>query len=93
MSDELRGSVRKFITMHIDHAHLDDGLDLFGAGLATSLFAVQIVMWVERTFGIQVKASDMDIANFSSVDSIAHFITEKRGPGPAPQEPRRIGAM
>lgn len=74
-----RETVRRFVALHTNKRDLADSVDLFGAGLVSSLFAVQIVVWVERTFGVPVTADDLELANFASVEAIARFIESKRG--------------
>jgi methoxymalonate biosynthesis acyl carrier protein len=73
-----REMVRRFVMEHTNQSDLDDGVDLFAVGLVSSLFAVQIVMWLERTFGVPVTEDDLELANFTSVDAIVGFIESKR---------------
>ena len=77
MSDE-QTTVRAFVVSHIGHEDVSDDDDLFTTGLVSSLFAVQIVMWVERTFGVPVGPVDLDIDNFRSITAIAGFVRRKR---------------
>jgi len=72
--DDLRDQVRRYLARHTNRPELDDSLDVFEAGLVSSLFAVQIVVWVERTFQRPVAAEELDIANFRTVDSIVAFV-------------------
>jgi acyl carrier protein len=43
------------------------------------LFAVQLVTFLERTFGIDVEMEDLEIENFKSVNAAAAFVQRKSG--------------
>jgi methoxymalonate biosynthesis acyl carrier protein len=45
--------------------------DLFATGLATSLFALQLVVFVEHTYSVTVAGSDLRLPNFRTVESMA----------------------
>lgn len=70
--------IRDFIAGHVHGVEVDDDEDLFAGGLVNSLFAVQLVMWVERTYDLRVSGADLDFANFRSVNAIAGFVRRKR---------------
>ena len=70
--------IRKFISGHVHGAQIDDDEDLFDSGYVNSLFAVQLVMWIERTLGIPVQRGDLDLANFRSISAIAAFVEGKK---------------
>ena len=56
---------------------MEDDEDLFASGLVNSLFAMQLVLFVEKEFSIKVENQDLDIANFKSVNAITGFIQSK----------------
>jgi methoxymalonate biosynthesis acyl carrier protein len=76
MSDR-RTMIREFVCGHLNISGCADEDDLFASGYANSLHAVQLVMFVEGTFGIAVTDQDLDIRNFSSIASVDKFVTEK----------------
>jgi len=47
---------------------------LFETGIINSLFAVQLITFLEKTFGIDV---GLDIRNFASIKATAAFVTTK----------------
>jgi methoxymalonate biosynthesis acyl carrier protein len=77
-SEDDKALIREFLAGHLHGVKVDDDEDLFAAGLVNSLFAVQLVMWVERTYGIQVAGTDLDFANFRSVCAVADFVARKK---------------
>jgi acyl carrier protein len=78
MNDPERTMVREFIVQHTGGARIDDEDDMFANGLVNSLFAVQLVMWIERNFGTPIEGADLDFANIRSVSAIAAFVDRKR---------------
>jgi acyl carrier protein len=54
-----------------------DDEDLFASGLVNSLFAMQLVLFVEKEFSIKVDNEDLDLDNFRSVSAITGFIQRK----------------
>jgi methoxymalonate biosynthesis acyl carrier protein len=78
MTDRVRASTRAFLARHIRPGAIEDGSDLFAEGLVNSLFAMQLVTFVEREFGVVVLDEDLEVANFLSVDAICAFVTAKQ---------------
>lgn len=75
-TDNLRQTILTFLEQFIDVDVADDE-DLFASGLVNSLFAMQLVLFVEKEFSIKVENEDLDLANFQSVNAITGFIQHK----------------
>jgi methoxymalonate biosynthesis acyl carrier protein len=54
-------------------------LDIFSSGLASSLFALQLVVHLERSFGIAVSGPELQLDNFRTVDSMVALVMRLRG--------------
>lgn len=78
MNDQELASVRAYISERLDGIHIDDDEDLFAGGYVNSLFAVQLVMWIERNFDVPMEGPDLDFTNIESVTAIASFVERKR---------------
>lgn len=76
MSEDHRQLIRDFVRAQV-HGTPEDDEDLFQGGYANSLFAVQLVLWVEQTFDLRVDGHDLAFTHFSSVDAIAAFVAHK----------------
>lgn len=70
--------IREFLSQHVRVDGLADDENFFASGIVNSLFAMQLVMFVENEFGIVVENEDLDLKNFSSVDAIAAFVSRKK---------------
>lgn len=74
----IREKVRAFILASIHVPDLDDDDNLFESGIVNSLFAVQLMTFIEKTFAIEVGMDDLDIANFKSISASAEFVVRKQ---------------
>lgn len=69
--------IRTFLGSYIHAANWQDSDDIFSTGFINSLFAMQLVLWIEKEFGITVDNDDLEIGNFNSVENIAAFVGRK----------------
>jgi len=76
--EEDKIKIRKFLSRFFRKRELQDDEDIFSLGFVNSLFAMQLVMFIEKEFGIHVDNTDMDLKNFSSINSINQLIQGKR---------------
>ena len=76
--DQVRARIRAFITSAVSLPNLDDEADLFASGIVNSLFAVQLMTFIEKTFAIEVGMDDLDMENFKSVQATSLFVMRKR---------------
>ena len=77
--NEIKETVRGFILNSISIPNLDDDDNLFESGIVNSLFAVQLMTFIEKTFGLEVGMEDLDIENFKSLNAAAAFVLQKSG--------------
>ena len=75
----IKDTVKRFILSSISIANLDDDDNLFESGIVNSLFAVQLMTFVEKTFAIEVEMDDLDIENFKSLNATTAFVLKKTG--------------
>lgn len=76
-NDEIKSKVKNFLSKYIKNKNLEDDKDFFAEGLLNSLFAMQLVLFVEKTFNIKVENDDLNIQNFNSVISITKLVNQK----------------
>ncbi|MGN7610524.1 acyl carrier protein [Magnetococcales bacterium HHB-1] len=78
-SEEIMEEARDFIGQFISNPDIDADVDLFAEGLVNSLFAMQLVLFVEQKYGIKVENEDLDYENFKSLNTIVQFIQKRSG--------------
>jgi len=81
MSDaDIREKLREFVGRFFRGHDLQDGEDIFATGYVNSMFAMQLVQFVESTFGLAVESEDLEMDNFRSIDA---FVERKLQPAAA----------
>jgi len=71
-------AIRNFIIESCDLAQLADDCDIFETGIANSLFAIQLMTFIESEFSVKVTTDDLGMINFNSVNAIERFLERKR---------------
>jgi acyl carrier protein len=79
----IRDRIRSFILSSITVGDLGDDDDLFETGIVNSLFAVQLMTFLEKAFDIEVGLDDLDIDNFKTIQASTAFVVKKNGRLPA----------
>lgn len=78
--DATTEAIRRFVLRHTDGLPVEDDEDLFDAGYVNSLFAVQLVMWIEQTFALAIRQEELMLDNLRSVDAVAVFVAARTAP-------------
>lgn len=78
MQDTSRSSIRDFISRSLNGQEVADDDDIFALGFVNSLFAMQLVAFIEVEFDIEVESDDLDLDNFRSINAVAALIERKR---------------
>jgi methoxymalonate biosynthesis acyl carrier protein len=76
--EAINASLVEFVTRQAK-TNVTTDVDLFGSGLVSSLFAMQLVAHVESTFGVTVRGPDLTLANFRTVADITRLVLRLRG--------------
>jgi len=76
-TDAIRLPIRGFMTRSFEGRALNDDYDIFALGFANSLFAMQLVAFVEGEFRIEIDSDDLEIDNFRSVAAISGLVERK----------------
>jgi methoxymalonate biosynthesis acyl carrier protein len=79
--ENIKGDVRLFLAKYIGSRKLDDNENIFQSLHLNSLFAMQLVMYIEKQIGFQLSSNDLDIENFKSISAIARFVEGKMANG------------
>lgn len=86
-STELKAQIRSFVLANFyvaDPAKVPDGRSLLEQGIIDSTGVLEIISFVESTFGITVEDEEMIPANLDSIDGIARFVQRKQAVASAP---------
>ena len=73
-----KDTIRNFILDSINIPNLQDDDNLFESGIVNSLFAVQLMTFLEKSFNIEVTMDDLSMDNFESVNATSLFVERKQ---------------
>ena len=72
-----KSQIRDYLERVTRHPDLRDDQNIFEDGIVNSIFAVELVVFIEDRFNITIENDDLDFANFASIDAIATFVARK----------------
>ncbi|MFF5449605.1 acyl carrier protein [Streptomyces sp. NPDC012888] len=84
MSTDIKPRIAQYLARFFPVHDLKDDDDIFQLGFVSSMFAMQLVAFVEHEFGITVENEDLELDHFRSVSALEAFITRKLS-APVPQ--------
>ena len=70
--------IREYIVENVGNPDIDDDLDIFETGIVNSLFAIELMTFLEKSFQIKVTMDDLDMENFKSVNAAGRFVQQKK---------------
>ncbi len=79
---EIRAKVREFICSNFylpRGATLDDSASLLDAGIIDSTGVLELIVFLEEVFGIQVQDQELLPENLDRVDAIVAYLARKLG--------------
>lgn len=79
MVDGIRAKVRDFVLAYVKDEQLEDDENMFELGYVNSLFAMQLVMFVEKECGVTIPREELKLSNFASIDAIVTLMEAQGG--------------
>lgn len=77
--EEAKIKLKSFLSRFFRKHELTDDEDIFSLGFVNSLFAMQLVMFLEKEFVIKIDNKDLDLSNFRTINTILDLIKCKTG--------------
>lgn len=66
--------IHAFITSRFPGISLEFGEDIFAMGFINSLFAMELVMFIEKTFEVKIPNEELKFDNFRTISSMAALV-------------------
>jgi methoxymalonate biosynthesis acyl carrier protein len=75
--EQIKQTIVNFLSKHVPINGLGDDDSIFKTKAVNSLFAMQLVLFVEKEFSIQVENEDLEISNFESINALTGLVERK----------------
>jgi methoxymalonate biosynthesis acyl carrier protein len=79
VTDTVKLKTRAFLAQSFQHLQINDADDIYSQGFVNSLFAMQLVLFLEKEFAITIQDDDLRLDNFRSVNALADLVKRKHG--------------
>ncbi|HET8643091.1 MAG TPA: acyl carrier protein [Pseudonocardiaceae bacterium] len=74
MSDTVKNQILNFVRGRYPQADIDESQDIFSLGFVNSLFAMELVMFIEKTFSVTIPNDELRIDNFRTANSMTELV-------------------
>lgn len=79
VSADPRGTIRSFIEQRYPDVAFQDSENIFGLGFVNSLFAMELVVFIEKAFSCQIPNEELRLPNFRTVDAMTDLVARLSG--------------
>ncbi|MCP2251344.1 methoxymalonate biosynthesis acyl carrier protein [Prauserella aidingensis] len=76
-SDEVAERISRFVAEHTRTSWEHD-TDLFATAGLSSMFAMELVVFLEKNFDIEIAGPDLKLANFRTIELMAQLVARLR---------------
>jgi methoxymalonate biosynthesis acyl carrier protein len=83
MPHTAREVIKGFVYPRFPEHIVEDHEDIFALGFVNSLFAMELVMFIEKQFQTQIPNEEMDLDNFRTMDAMVELVGRLAPPAPA----------
>lgn len=80
MNAGIKIKIKNFLSHFFREQEIKEDDDIFSLGFVNSLFAMQLVMFLESEFGIMIDNADLELEKFRTINNIEKFIEIKSVP-------------
>jgi methoxymalonate biosynthesis acyl carrier protein len=74
MITSAQNEIREFIQNRMPSLDLRDDEDIFSLSFVNSLFAMELVMFIEKAFALSIPNEEIDIDNFRTINAMMSLV-------------------
>lgn len=74
MFSDARAELREFVAKRFPEGKLQDDHDIFESGFVNSLFAMELVMFIEQNLDARIPNDELTLDNFRTVDVMTDLV-------------------
>ncbi|GAA2065270.1 phosphopantetheine-binding protein [Catenulispora yoronensis] len=77
MAENVKDQILGFLESRFPDVEIPETEDIFQLGFVNSLFAMELVMFIEKTFGVTIPNDELRLDNFRTVKSMAELVDRR----------------
>lgn len=77
-SSDIKDTIKKFLMKSFKDYDFQEDENIFALGFVNSLFAMQLVTFIEGEFALEVDNEDLEMSNFQSISALAALVARKK---------------
>lgn len=74
---EIQAKIKEFLARFFRNHDLQLDEDIFALGFVNSMFAMQLVLFMEQEFQISIDNEDLEFDNFRTINAMTRLIERK----------------
>ena len=78
ITTNMKELIADYVKVNAGGISIDGDTPIFELGYVNSLFAIELMCFLEKNFQIKIKTTDLDINNFRTIDTICNFVGNKK---------------
>lgn len=75
--NQIKQELKQFLTRSFRMKEINDRDNIFASGIVHSLFFIQLLVFLEKNFSIELQDDEFDIHKLTTVDEISELIFHK----------------
>lgn len=75
---DFKAKLKTFLSQFFGNHDLQDDEDIFAVGFVNSMFAMQLVLFIEQEFQVTVENEDLELDNFRTINAMASLLERKK---------------
>ncbi|MBD2201836.1 acyl carrier protein [Calothrix sp. FACHB-1219] len=75
--NKIQTQIKAFLSKFFGNHDLQVDEDIFTLGFVNSMFAMQLVLFIEQEFQINIENEDLEFDNFRTINSLANLVERK----------------
>ncbi|MBZ8179852.1 acyl carrier protein [Oscillatoria salina] len=75
--NEIKTKIKNFLSPYFGTREIKDDEDIFAAGFVNSMFAMQLVLFIEQEFQISIENEDLEFDNFRTIEAMTRLVEAK----------------
>jgi acyl carrier protein len=75
--ESAKAKIKEFLSQFFGNHELQDDEDIFSLGFVNSMFAMQLVLFLEKEFQVTIENEDLDFDNFRTINAMNNLLERK----------------